>query len=250
MRVRIRLVTSALSAVLAVGLLLPGAVSSDVYATGPSAVAGGIRNVAWYSSNWAGYVSERGPFTSVTGHWTVPSVSTAWYGFSAVWLGIGGVSENDLIQVGTEQDSRNGRTYYSAWWEILPAPATRISMTVRPGDKVTASIVKVGGRSWKISISIAGRGSFTTTRTYNGSADTAEWIVEAPTVGWRTAPLAHHSRVRFDVLRANKLNPRLSSSQSGAMVQRGVRVATPSIPDPQRDGFAVARSASAPPAPD
>ena len=67
-------------------------------------------------------------------------------------------------------------------------------MTVRPGDKVTASIVKVGGRSWKISISIAGRGSFTTTRTYNGGADTAEWIVEAPTVGLadRTArpPLA------------------------------------------------------------
>ena len=110
MRVRIRARHVGLSAVLrrravAAGCRLVGRLRGRPQPPLPAAFV-----TLLVSSNWAGYVSERGPFTSVTGHWTVPSVSTAWYGFSAVWLGIGGVSDNDLIQVGTEQDSRNGRT--------------------------------------------------------------------------------------------------------------------------------------------
>jgi hypothetical protein len=107
----------------------------------------------------------------------------------------------------------------------------------------------VSGTTWQISISNKGHGSFTTTRTFRGDGTSAEWIVEAPVVGHRVARLAHFSLVRFDLLRANGRNPMLSSSQAGALVQGGVRVATPSAPDAQRDGFALRRSSSAPPAP-
>jgi hypothetical protein len=240
MKVPVRLATSAVALATAASVVLPGAVAA-IDDSAP------IRNVGWYSANWAGYIVEKGSYTRVSGTWTVPSVSAGNYGYSAVWLGIGGVSESDLIQVGTEQDSRFGQASYSAWWEILPAPAVPIpSLKVRPGDKVTASISRVSGTRWKIAISVAGRGSFSTTRTYVGSGRSAEWIVEAPTLGWRTAPLARHSPVRFDVARANGSNPKLTTSMGGAMIQRGVRVATPSAPDRQRDGFLVARSSSAP----
>jgi peptidase A4-like protein len=203
--------------------------------------------IGWYSSNWAGYVTRTGTYTKVSGQWTVPSVSTRQTGFSAAWLGIGGVSSDDLIQVGTEQDSINGRGEYWAWWEILPAAAVEIrTFRVRPGDRITATIARVSGSTWRITISNAGHGSFTTTQTWHGDGTSAEWIMEAPVVGRHVGRLANFSLTTFDHLLANGKNPRLSSSQSGALIQNGVRVATPSVPDPQRDGFRIRRSSSAP----
>src|SRR5207245_1499121 len=73
------------------------------------------RNVGWSSSNWAGYIVHNGPFTSVSGQWSVPSVSTARSGYSAAWIGIGGVDEHRLIQVGTQQASRHARAASFAW---------------------------------------------------------------------------------------------------------------------------------------
>ena len=225
-----------LSAVLVVSLAVPSATA-----------ASGRRAVGWYSSNWAGYMTTRGTFASVSGTWVVPSVSTSQSGFSAVWLGIGGVSDQELIQVGTEQDSLSGHARYVAWWEILPAPAVEIrSFSVHPGDVITASVTHVSGRTWRISISDRGHGSFTITRTWGGQASSAEWIVEAPVVNGRVGRLARFSLVTFNLLRSNGHNPRLTPSQAGTLVQRGVHVATPSLPDPQRDGFAVQRSSSAP----
>ena len=59
----------------------------------------------------------------------------------------------DLIQTGTEADYYNGSAHYTAWWEILPAAATVIpSITVRPGDRMTASITKGSGSDWTITI--------------------------------------------------------------------------------------------------
>src|SRR3954451_3977736 len=158
-----------------------------------------IWNTGWLSGNWAGYIVDNGPYTSVTRQWTVPSGSASSTGFSAVWLGVDGVSNHSLIQVGTEQDYYWGRARYSVWWEILPAPAIEItSFRVRPGDHITASIRRVATNRWRISISAAGRGSFTTTRTYAGRGTSAEWIVEAPVVNSWQSRLARHAPVVFD----------------------------------------------------
>jgi hypothetical protein len=222
----------ALTVALLVGFLFPGAASAAVR-----------HNAGWASGNWAGYIIDDGdPYTSITAQWVVPTVSTSQLGFSAAWLGVDGVSNSRLIQVGTEHDSYGGQAHYWAWWEVLPAAAVRITaFRVRPGDLITASITKVGTSRWQISISNKGHGSFTTTRTYTGRATSAEWIVEAPTINDRQAVLARHGPVKFDRIKANGSNPRLRIDESGVLIQFHRRVAVPSAPDAQGDGFTVKR---------
>jgi hypothetical protein len=209
----------------------------------PAAASASVTNTGWASANWAGYIVDAtAPYTSVTGQWTVPSVSTSQTGFSAVWLGIGGVNEDQLIQVGTEQDAGFGQTSYSAWWEILPAPAVEIpSLRIRPGDHMSASIKKVSGNTWRITIMDLGHATFTTTRTFIGAASTAEWIVEAPMVGWHQALLAKHAPVPFSHLTADGRNPHLKISESGVLIQYHTVIAVPSAPVSTGDGFTVRR---------
>lgn len=97
---------------------------------------------------WAGYAvaynfSDPKPvITAVSGSWIVPQVKISHNDtFSAIWVGIGGTFGHTLIQAGTEQDSINGITYYSAWYEILPFDAVTITtMEISPGDTITTSI--------------------------------------------------------------------------------------------------------------
>jgi hypothetical protein len=166
--------------------------------------------------------------------------------YSSDWVGIDGYNNNDLIQTGTESDYYNGSPHYYAWWEILPAAETKISsITVKPGDTVTASIDKVSASSWTITIT-DGSSSFTTTQTYTGPQTSAEWIEEAPTVGGRIAPLANYGGTMFDPGTVNGGNPNLTPSDGGVMVQKNVQVSTPSNPDSDTDGFNVAYGATAP----
>ena len=161
-------------------------------------------------------------------------------GFSAAWIGIGGVDEGALIQVGTEQDAAGAGASYSAWWEILPAPAVRIrSLAVRPGDTIRAAISRVAGGRWRITISDARGGRYTTTRAWRVSGTSAEWIEEAPQVNGRPAPLAATSAVRFDLATANGRNPRLVASQAGILVEGDAVALVPSAPDSGRDGFVI-----------
>ena len=80
--------------------------------------------------------------TSVSASWTVPTVIISKQDtFSAVWIGIGGFFDQSLIQTGTEQDSFQGQSEYSAWFELLPQNSITIdSISVSPGDQITASI--------------------------------------------------------------------------------------------------------------
>jgi hypothetical protein len=208
------------------------------------------RNYGWSASNWSGY-AESGSFHSITGNWVVPSVSaTSRATYSSDWIGIDGFSNNDLIQTGTEQDYYNRAAHYNAWWEILPAAETAISMTVRPGDHMSASITKGSGSTWTITIKDTTRSeSFTTQKSYSGPGSSAEWILEAPEVNGRIATLAHYSSPdTFDPGTANGANPGLTSSDSGYMFQSS-QVSTPSNPDADTDGFNMAYGASQPGAP-
>src|SRR5437870_10168567 len=110
------------------------------------------------SNNWSGYnqgtLEKNGTqFSSVDGSWTVPTATQHKAGeaeYSATWVGIGGgcvdanctVTDNTLIQAGTEQDvGPGGRASYSAWWELIPAPGVTISnFPVRAGDHIHVDI--------------------------------------------------------------------------------------------------------------
>src|SRR5258707_409862 len=65
--------------------------------------AGAAQNITGSTAlNWAGYVSQKGVYTGVSGSWVVPSVtSTSQNAADAAWVGIGGVLTHDLIQAGT-----------------------------------------------------------------------------------------------------------------------------------------------------
>lgn len=197
-------------------------------------------NFGWSSSNWSGYAISGSGFSAITGSWTVQAVSqTRRSTFSSQWIGIDGFNNSNLIQTGTESDFYSGSAHYDAWWEILPAAETVIpSISVSPGDSMSASVTRGSGGSWTITISDATKGqSFTTVQSYSGPQTSAEWIEEAPTVGGRIANLANYGQTTFDPGTVNGANPGLTFAESGIMVQKGVQVSTPSVPDVDSDGF-------------
>lgn len=207
------------------------------------------KSAGWASSNWSGYAVTGTGFKSVTGQWNVTSVSSSRKAtYSSEWIGIDGYNNSDLIQTGTEADYYNGSAHYDAWWEILPAAETVIpSITVRPNDKMTASVSKGSGSSWTITITDTTTGkSFTTTQTYTGPQTSAEWIEEAPSLGGRVATLANYGLATFDPGTVNGGNPLLTASDGGVMVQKGVQVSTPSNPDGDTDGFNAKYGSSVP----
>jgi hypothetical protein len=205
------------------------------------------------SSNWSGYVELNGPFTAVTGTFSVPSffAGTPRSDQASEWVGIdGGNGDNSLIQAGVNEspDPNNPNDFIiQPWWEILPAAETFITtVQVRAGDEVTISIGQLSGSQWAMTLTDATNGeSFTTDQTYTGPAATAEWIVEALTVNGLVATLAPYSpAVDFTNLRFFGSNTML---QEVIMVQGNNQVSSPSALTP--NGFNVAYGNVAPAAP-
>jgi hypothetical protein len=202
------------------------------------------------SSNWSGMVEtgSSGAYTSVGGSWTVPTVTkTSGNSYSATWIGIDGDGNDDLIQTGTGSQWTGGKASYNAWWEILPAAETPISMSVSPGNSMTASIVK-GSSSWTITIADNTTGkSFSIVKSYSGPGESIEWIEERPEVGGSLATLAKYKEVTFTNATLNGGNPNLTSSDGIEMLNNaGTKVI--SIPGPPSGGnsFSIAYGSKAP----
>jgi hypothetical protein len=208
-----------------------------------------VKGSGWASSNWSGYAKTGTTYSSATAQWTVPAVSPSQKAtYSSSWVGIDGFNNSNLIQTGTEQDFYQGAAHYNAWWEILPAAETPIStLTVHPGDRMTASITKGSGSSWTIAISDTSTGqSFSTVQTYTGPQSSVEWVQEAPSIGGHVATLAQFSQTTFDPGTANGKNPGLTANDGGVMIQKHLQVSTPSSPDRDTDGFTVSYGSTAP----
>lgn len=151
------------------------------------------------STNWGGYVVASNQIalnvynsayaepviTQVNASWVVQTAEQSHKAtYSAQWVGIGGFFSGDgsLIQTGTESDYSHGASY-GAWYELLPASETVISMTVKPGDRMYASISLVPGTTnqWKIVLNdITENEAFSTIVTYNSSKLSGEYIEERP----------------------------------------------------------------------
>ena len=160
------------------------------------------------SLNWSGYAVTPGSgITAVDSTFTVPSAGLDPPGFAATWAGIGGYTTSDLIQAGVEEQSSPSNpllgNQYTAWYELLPASETPISnctgdstCTVTPGDKVTVDISNVSGDTWNVSLTDAGKWSWSQNVNYSSSESSAEWILEAPTLVAQTV-LANVGNVPF-----------------------------------------------------
>jgi hypothetical protein len=211
--------------------------------------SGGTTWPGWASSNWSGY-AETGTFHSISANWTVPVVNGTRNSYSAAWVGIDGFKNNSLIQTGTEQDYYSGATHYGAWWttsangfleQTITSGASGCSGpncgVVNAGDQMTASI-SGSGTSWTLILANSSRGwSFTMPVTYNGPGASAEWIMEAPTVGGRVAPISNYSIFPFDSGKVNNGSPNLLPANGGELIQGGVVTSIPSAPDSDTDGF-------------
>jgi hypothetical protein len=218
---------------------------------------GGSASYGWASSNWSGYATTRStPYTDVTASWTVPTVlATRQASYSAAWTGIDGFTNSSLIQTGTEQDYYQGSAHYAAWWTtsnqgFIEQP---IAESVAPGDTMTAHIYETATDTWTIELSDTGPAhdwAFSLPGlSYAGPGASAEWILEAPTVGGRIAPLAHYQGNAFDPDTANDVTPGFAVSDAGIMIQGRSTVSTPSLPDSDTDGFAMAYGSTQPSAP-
>lgn len=124
-------------------------------------------------------------YTAVSGSWVAPSPTGNSTNTSAdaSWIGIGGVSTSDLIQVGTENTvSSSGTVSTAAFYELLPnAPIYPTTITITPGDSISAAISEISGGTWSIRLTdVTTSKAFSTTVSYTSSHTSAEWIEEDP----------------------------------------------------------------------
>jgi hypothetical protein len=160
------------------------------------------------STNWAGYVATGTSFTAVSATWKQPAAgcSVGETSSAAFWVGLGGSSESStrLEQAGTTAEcTGTGTARYWAWYELVPAAAVKIGLTVRPGDTISAS-VKVSGQTVTMQVRNLTRKTVVTKRRRMAAPDTssAEWIAEAPSLcttsgACRTVSLTDFGSVRF-----------------------------------------------------
>ncbi len=148
------------------------------------------------TNNWSGYADVRdGPFSSVSGSWTVPQVNCT-HGesaYSSDWIGIDGADASDktVEQDGTDSDCTASGPYYYAWYELYPAPESSLPDPVAAGDVMSAS-VSVSGSTWTLyihddpALSTTPAWTESVALSWAGSPapveSSAEWIVERPEV--------------------------------------------------------------------
>jgi len=160
--------------------------SSSTGSSTPPTAAPPLTTTSYMSTNWSGYLAATPGvhYTAVSGDWTVPTATStsSQNSYDAAWIGIGGVTSGDLVQVGTMDTVSHGRETSSAFYELLPQSATAItSLTVTPGDDMSAAIAQTANGQWSITITDSTTGkSFSTTVTYTSSLSSAEWIEEDP----------------------------------------------------------------------
>ncbi|HET8991656.1 MAG TPA: G1 family glutamic endopeptidase [Candidatus Saccharimonadales bacterium] len=202
------------------------------------------------STNWSGYLASGGSYTAVSASWkaTSPTGNGSSTSADSTWIGIGGVTSADLIQIGTENTvSASGQVSTAAFYELLPNSAIFIpSLSVTPGDGISADINEVANNQWTMTITdTTSNQSFTTTVSYQSTNSTAEWIEEDPSYSSGSQiPMDNFGSVDITsastVSNGSTLNLNTSSAQPITMVtQSGQPVATPSYIGPDGASFDV-----------
>jgi hypothetical protein len=168
--------------------------SSSPSSSNPSSTP--TTTTSYTSTNWSGYLATTGNYTSVSGSWqaTSPTSSNASQSADATWIGIGGVTSSDLIQIGTQNTvSSSGQVNSSAFYEMLPEASIRIlGVSVSPGDSISTNINEISSGQWSITITdTTDNQTYTKDVAYDSSNSSAEWIEEDPSY-------SSHRLVPFD----------------------------------------------------
>ena len=141
------------------------------------------------STNWSGYADNNSSgtkYSKVAGKWTEPTGKCgSATSLAAFWVGIDGFNSGSVEQDGTLIECVSSKVHYFSWWEMYPSNAIQVvGSTVKPGDKIAASVVKSGtSYTLKLTDSTTTANSFSTTQTCAAATcvdASAEWIAEAP----------------------------------------------------------------------
>lgn len=170
------------------------------------------------SENWSGVVAQdEAPYSAVWGTWVIPAVQVPpgknGDFVSAAWVGLGGFTDLNLFQAGSEHDvSSGGNPNYYMWVEWL-TPQTMapeqpiVNFPVEPGQTVAVAVGVYGDGS--------GRGYLTCANLETGKAipftilskpdnsieapstTSAEWIAERTTVNGVIGELADYGELNI-----------------------------------------------------
>jgi len=222
----------------------------------PSVPVKDIKNLIW-----SGYVAVGGPYSAVSGSFTIPALDpgTPRSAYMSEWVGIDGLTKSgafvyppasgtSLIKAGvyeTPDPSSPDGYDVQPWWESFPAPLSTITgLAVKAGDKVTVAVWEAGPDLWKMQVADDTNGlAFTTPPwPYAGPGVSAEWVVETPSncpgllSSCRPGKLAAYSP-SVSLSAMGMAGGRQTSLLRMLMMQGGQQVATPSAFSPE--GFSV-----------
>lgn len=165
---------------------------------------------AYLSLNWAGYVAatsfnhpKNNSVEVVSGAWVAPFLAPSQEdSFAAIFVGIDGFFENSptVEQIGTIHFFVSGVQFDFVFVEVFPSlPLELVGFPVKPGDVMGGEVAFVGNDRFIFyimnfthnvyaAISLKARGV---------KRNSAEWIVEAPTVDDSIQPLANFTSIPF-----------------------------------------------------
>ena len=197
------------------------------------------------------------------GSWNVPLVSYApdsasgAVQTSSTWIGIGGNGPNDdtLVQLGTLQAvNSSGATQYYAWYLFYGGLGVGITeldpatYPIQPEDTITATIVCSENctpgvkQTWQLSMSSPRWANPWRSQPvqYQDSLASAEWIMEAATVGGMISGMPNFTQVNFSNARVNGSVPNFTSSEAIELSQNDKPVAE-ALPPNGAGAFSVTR---------
>ena len=171
-----------------------------------------------YSGNWSGYVDLSGAtsYGSSSFYYTVnemvvpvaqQSGCTGGWAYGSAWNGIDGWGSGDVLQAGFEFDAYcSGSTrsaYYSTWYEWYPYGEVRVSsVPIVPGDDMFVEVWHTSSTQGYALVENLTTGTYFEIgfTAYPGHAlvgNSAEYVVEAPTVGGSLATMVDYTALPF-----------------------------------------------------
>jgi hypothetical protein len=210
--------------------VMPSLVQTDIK-HGPHKPQAGSNGTSY---NWSGYalVNSQTSLTAASFYFLVADyvvpvaeqafgACTGGWDWSSSWVGIDGYGSSDVLQAGTEQDAYcSGSTksaYYAAWYEWYPLGEVRIgNFPVSPGDDMFVEVWSTNsttGHAYLVNyntnqvVNITFSAPSGTTLVGNS----AEWVVERPSVGGSLATLTNYIQDFFEDAYAYDFNYHSSS---------------------------------------
>jgi hypothetical protein len=182
--------------------LLVVAAAADAHVASPAAVRFDPNKKVSQStsSNWSGYSAINGHYTSVSASWKQPTAScTSATTYSSFWVGLDGDGSSTVEQTGTSADCSGGTPKYYAWYEMYPKFPVNLSIAIRPGDSISASVTTDSGGRFTLTITntSTGQGFTTTQKLPRARLASAEAIAEAPSSSGGVLPLTNFGTVGF-----------------------------------------------------